>query len=348
MENADIERLIAHGEGEQLEFKSNFNDSTIETVVAFANTRGGSIIIGVNDRKKVVSNFVVGSETVQNWINELKNKTNPSVIPDIDIYQIEGQPLALIQVKEFPIKPVSFKGKYYKRVKNSNHQLSITEVVAMHLKTFNLSWDSYVDTNHTLSDISLEKVERFIAIENKLKEQPIEDGATTFLTKHELLKGESITHGCYLLFSADGNTFRGIELGRFSDEVTIKDAITLRSDIVGEVNSVMDFITKHLNKGYRITGKAEREEVWDYPLEAIRETVINMIVHRDYTSASDSVVKIFDDRIEFFNTGRLSETIKIENLFTGNYVSETRNKQISLIFKELGWIEKMVPASSVY
>ncbi len=65
-----------------------------------------------------------------------------------------------------------------------------------------------------------------------------------------------------------------------------------------------------------------------------------MIVHRDYMHHGDSVVKIFDDRIEFYNPGQLPEGITIDNLLNGRYVSDCRNKLIAFAFKEIGWIEK--------
>ena len=65
-----------------------------------------------------------------------------------------------------------------------------------------------------------------------------------------------------------------------------------------------------------------------------------MIVHRDYMSSSDSMIRIFDDRIEFFNPGRLMAGLSIEQLVRGNYVSAIRNKQIATLFKEAGIIEK--------
>ncbi len=75
-------------------------------------------------------------------------------------------------------------------------------------------------------------------------------------------------------------------------------------------------------------------------MDALREIVINMIVHRDYRSANDSTIKFFDDRIEFFNPGALLDDLTIEKIKTGNYKSYLRNKQIATIFKELELIEK--------
>jgi ATP-dependent DNA helicase RecG len=76
-------------------------------------------------------------------------------------------------------------------------------------------------------------------------------------------------------------------------------------------------------------GDKQREERWDYPLEALREIVVNMIVHRDHMASSDSMIKIFDDRIEFFNPGCLMEGLSIKQLVRGNYISAIRNKQIA-------------------
>ena len=78
--------------------------------------------------------------------------------------------------------------------------------------------------------------------------------------------------------------------------------------------------------GYYFKGKAQREERWEYPLEAIREIIINMIVHRDYMAPGDSIIKIFDESIEFFNPGRLAGGLTAEQLTSGNYISAVRNK----------------------
>jgi ATP-dependent DNA helicase RecG len=116
------------------EFKSSFNDAVIETLVAFANSSGGQVLVGVNDKGLPVKGFKIGNETIQQWVNEIKNKTQPSIIPDAEIVNVAGKETVAFFVKEFPIKPVSFKGRYYKRVKNSNHQLTLNEIANLHLK----------------------------------------------------------------------------------------------------------------------------------------------------------------------------------------------------------------------
>jgi ATP-dependent DNA helicase RecG len=91
---------------------------------------------------------------------------------------------------------------------------------------------------------------------------------------------------------------------------------------------------------YIITGEPQRTERFDYPLDAIREIVVNMIVHRDYRDSSGSIIKIYDDRIEFYNPGKLYGGITIHDLLSENYTSKSRNKLIARAFKEVGLIER--------
>jgi ATP-dependent DNA helicase RecG len=85
---------------------------------------------------------------------------------------------------------------------------------------------------------------------------------------------------------------------------------------------------------------ARQISIGEYPMDALREIIINMIVHRDYRSANDSTIKVFDNRIEFFNPGALLDDLTVEKIKTGHYKSHLRNKQIATIFRELELIEK--------
>ena len=116
--------------------------------------------------------------------------------------------------------------------------------------------------------------------------------------------------------------------------------LSYKADIIAQTDQVMDFVLKHINKEIIITGEAQNTQKWQYPLEAIREIVMNMIVHRDYRSASDSIVKIFNNKIEFYNPGRLPDNITVEDLLSNNYKSTPRNKLIADFCKSLGLIEK--------
>lgn len=123
-----------------------------------------------------------------------------------------------------------------------------------------------------------------------------------------------IANGCYLL-SARHDVFDAtISIGRFATETSIKDSLVLRTDLFTEVNVTLAFIRKHINKNYIITGNPQREERWEYPLEALREIVVNMIVNRDYQNAGDSIIKIFNNKIEFYNPAGLGNGLTISAL----------------------------------
>ncbi len=154
MDNETLFHIIRQGENEQTKFKTTFNKEVIKTIVAFANKTGGSGYIGVSKTNNIVG-VDINNESVQNWFNEIKSKTTPALIPDLDIISIDNKTGVRLRVSEYPIKPVSTQGKYYKRVHNSNHLLSTDEIANEHLKTINTSWDYFPSPYHTIEDIEL-------------------------------------------------------------------------------------------------------------------------------------------------------------------------------------------------
>ena len=326
-------------ESQHIEFKPNFNEDVIETLVAFANAKGGKILVGVDDKGKPIKSFIIGKESTQNWINEVKTKTQPQIIPDCEIIDYNGSKIAEFSIQEYPIKPISTRGKCFKRVGNSNHLLSVGEIANEHLKTINSSWDMYPDPIHSLDDISFDKVNKSMEM-LKHNGVTINESTLPFLSKYDLLRDGRPTNAAYLMFKTADSGSTIIELGRFQDPITIKDTARTKSDILTQVDEVLNYIKKHINLEVIITGNAQNIQKWQYPMEAIREIVLNMIIHRDYHSSSDSIVKIFNDKIEFYNPGRLPDTISIEDLLSNNYKSTPRNKKIAEFFKDLGLIEK--------
>ena len=339
MTTTSIHTILQQGEGLYAEFKTSFNEDVIETLVAFANAGGGSVYIGVADNGSV-KGLLVGRETIQNWVNEVKNKTAMMVVPEAELINVDDKTIVRMSVTEFPVKPVSFRGRYYKRISASNHLMGVDEIANEHLMTLNTSWDYYLDPHHTIDDISEEKVIRFIQRVEKQTQREIGLSASAFLRKYEMVRDNKITFGAYLMFAKDYCSISDIQVGRFKSDITIIDSETLHTDLFTEVDSIIAFIRKHMMVEYIITGELQRTERFDYPPEAVREIVLNMIVHRDYRESSASIIKIFDDRIEFFNPGKLYGGITIDNLLTGNYSSKSRNKLIARAFKEIGLIER--------
>jgi len=113
-----LHTLISQGENETIEFKASFTKAVIETLVAFSNTRGGQVFIGV-DNEGNIKGVSITDETVQKWINEIKQSTEPSIFPVVSMVNYPDKVVIILKVSEFPVKPVAYKDRYYGRRLNS-------------------------------------------------------------------------------------------------------------------------------------------------------------------------------------------------------------------------------------
>jgi ATP-dependent DNA helicase RecG len=263
--------MIPSSESEKVEFKTAFNESVIETLVVFSNSKGGTVYIGIADDSEI-KGVVLGKESISQWINEIKSKTAPQIIPETETVFLDNKAIVLMSVHEYPVKPVSTRGRYFKRVKNSNHLLSVSEVVDLHLQSLNSSWDAYPDPAHAIDDISIDKVQE--AIETMTRNHlTIVENPISFLAKYNLLRENKLTNAAYLLFKRNETADTTIELGRFQTEIIIKDSRRSKSDVIAQIDQVLEFVKKHINKEVIITGKPHNIQKWQYPIEAIREIV---------------------------------------------------------------------------
>ncbi len=115
----ELKEIIKKGESETMDFKENFDREAIETAGAFSNSNGGTIIIGVSD-KGTIKGTQIGKETINDWVNQISQSSNPRIIPDIEELTINDKNIIAITIMQCPIKPVAVKGKCFRRVKNSN------------------------------------------------------------------------------------------------------------------------------------------------------------------------------------------------------------------------------------
>lgn len=341
MNEKAIIKLIEKGESETLEFKENFNKETIEVVVAFANLRGGTILVGLSDNGKI-KGVSLGKETLETWVNEISQTSEPTLIPEIESYKIQGKKIVAIVIKESPIKPIAYKGICYLRVKNSNRRLTPKEIAELHLQITGSSWDSYPIKDARLDDIDLGKVKEYIKLANtigrrKIKEKPIE-----VLRKLELIKSSKPSWAAILLFGKEPQRYvlqAKVHCGRFKNETTIINDEIIEGGLFEQVEKTMEFVKKSISLKFIITGKPRREEVWEYPLDAIREAVINAVVHRDYTEPSEIQIRIYDDNLIVWSPGKLPLGITLDDLFRP-HKSVLRNKLIARVFYDAGLIEQ--------
>jgi len=314
-------------ETQQVEYKKSFGKEIIVSLVAFSNTDGGRVVIGVNDNGRVCG-VQVGDETLQRYQNEIKVATYPQLFPKIWSEKRDGKSIIILEVSEYPVKPVSYKNRYYKRQHNSNHLLSLEEIVDFQQQSLSLSFDAY-PSPVPLSELDQGLIKRFFTQINSRGRITLGGDLLTNLVKLKLVRDKKVTKACALLF---GDPDFSIRIGRFKSEATIIDDVVVKGPLFGVLDEVMTFIKKHINLSYHFDGSIQRKERWQYPLEALRELLLNCMVHRDYKDFSDIIIKVFDNRIVFTNPGCLYGNLRIEDIQRDDYASSIRNKLLAEAF----------------
>ncbi len=254
----DIIKLIKAGESETVEFKAGFNKEAIETAVAFSNTRGGVIIIGV-DNQGNIKGVDISNETLKDWANRISQNTEPTVIPDIKSDKIKGKRIAIIEVPEFPLKPVATKGRCFRRMQSSNRQMSPQEIAQMHLLTAGSSWDALPARNASLNDIDLEKVDEFIELSSATGRRNFKKGVNPaeILEKLELVKEGIPTWAAILLFGKRPQSLliqAQVHCGRFRTNIEIIDDKLFGGTIIEQIDETLEFLQKHMKVRFIITG----------------------------------------------------------------------------------------------
>ena len=143
-----------------------------------------------------------------------------------------------------------------------------------------------------------------------------------------LVRKEQPTHAAMLLFASEPLAYH-IRVGRFKNAATIIDDRQITGNLFAAVDEAMQAIKSHLSLSYSFDGSIKRIEIWEYPLQAVREALLNAVVHRDYTVPSDIQIKIFDDRITIYSPGKLYGDLTIQQLLQNRYQSHLRNKLIA-------------------
>lgn len=237
-----IEELYKQPESQRLELKESFGKETVETVAAFSNASGGEILIGVNG-DGTVKGVNVNDEIIKDWINVIKQATQPQIFPEINPVVIDGKTIVCVSVQEYPLKPVSCKGKYYKRIGASNHLIPLNEIVEMQLYSINSSFDSFI-VRETLADLQIDLIVKFFRQIGNTGRISLQEDPMVNLKKIGLIKEDQLTFAALLLF---GEHQTGIHIGRFKSQDIIIDDILIKSPLVVAVDEAMTFIKKSIS-----------------------------------------------------------------------------------------------------
>lgn len=339
----DIKNLIKAGESETVEFKESFNDDSLEAIGAFSNARGGILLIGVTDSRKVCG-FQIGKKTVEDISNRIQEATDPRIQPSLSITMLDDKNILVIKVSENTGIPVSVRGRFYRRSGKTKQRMSHEEIMQRITASTGLSWDAKAEPGATLNDLDPSLIERFIQVSNKLGRRaiPIQTKVQELLRKLDLVKDGTPTRAALLLFGKNPNLYYPsafLKIGRFRSPTLIVDDREVHGSLIQQLDEAMAWFRHRLLTEFIITGKAERDVRWEYPLDAIREAVINILCHRDFVSGTHSQIRLYDDRLEFWNSGALPPTLTPEVLFE-EHDSIPRNRKIAEIFYYMGFIER--------
>jgi ATP-dependent DNA helicase RecG len=343
--NDELKELVEAGESETVEFKPTFNTDVIETAVAFANTRGGRILIGISDEGAPLAQSF-GHEALRDYVNRIANGTEPSVCPGAERMLFGEGEVIVLSVPEFPLKPVSTRGRCYRRSGSITRRMTPSEIAELHLHSTGQSMDAMIVPRRTRDDLDFDAVRTYMrrATEQGRRSFAEQEDPWQVLRKLELVQSEQeITRAALLLFGKNPQsplTQAVVHAGSLRENVHIMDNRIIDGSIIDQVEETVAFIKKNLHVRFEITGEPERKEIWDYPLPAIREAVINAICHRDYGDTADIQIKIFEDALQVWSPGGLPFDITLEDLFDPEHSSKPRNKLVAQVFYDLNLIER--------
>lgn len=340
---SELTNLTAAGESETIEFKESFSDEALETVGAFSNALGGTLLIGVKDSGDICG-LQVGKKSLEDIANRIQDATDPRLQPSLALVQTGKKTVLVITVAAGTRAPVSIRGRYFRRSGRTNQRMSHEEIMQRMVANTGLSWDAAVEPLAKLSDLDPEKMDHFISLVKKARRRPVpeETSAQELLRKIELLKEDRPTRAAVLLFGKNPDSFFSsafLKIGRFRSPVLIVDDREVHGSLFNQVDEAMLWFRDRLTTEFIISGKPERDVRWEYPLAAIREAVVNAVCHRDYSSAAHSQIRLYDDKLEIWNAGGLPPSLTAETLLQ-EHDSVPRNRKIAEAFFYAGIIER--------
>lgn len=333
-------------EGETVELKESLGEwkEIVETCAAFANARGGRIFVGVSQDGKV-RGVQAGKGTLEDLVNKIGQNTSPRIVPSMSTHLENGKTILLVEVAESATKPVYAFERPFRRSGRSNQRLSPGEAAQLYLDSRGVTWDETLIPEATMQDIASERVKDFLHRSRHERRWNIdpESPPQKVLAQLGLLHDRKLTAAGLLLFGKDPQRCMAqamLRCARFKGDDTVQflDMKVIEGTILDQVEEAMAFVKRHISMSAQIKD-LEREERWEYPLNAIREAITNAICHRDYADAGNVQVRIFDHGLEVWNPGALPPGLTVDDL-RRNHESKPRNKLIARAFFLIRYIEQ--------
>ena len=337
MDTKRLKLLIAEGEGLTVEFKEQYTAKIDRDIVAFANTKGGYILLGVADNGKLTGQKL--NNKMKSEVHNLARNCEPAI--NISRVMQLGE-VAVIEIPAGDEKPYSCSSGYFRRLDAVTQKMTQKEVRILFRETDTVAFESLVCRNLNIKDVSLAKVKAFFN-ETGTSLKVSKTNLPLFFSSLGVVDKNKVNNAGALMFASKVEkvipyaesimaAFKG------NDKTHIFDRKDVRDDLFTQFNEAVSFLMKHLNIRSEIKG-VNREDAYEIPLEALREAVVNAIVHRNYALKGTSIyVRVFDDRVEIENPGGLPSGVTMQSLGKS---SVRRNPIIADLFHRMGKVERM-------
>lgn len=320
-------------ENSNTEFKREYTDSIRKAVVAFANTDGGCIYIGIEDDGTVVG--VADVDDVQKCVISLcRDGIQPDVMMFLscDRTVIEDKDVVRLQVQRGTDCPYYLKGKGIRPegVYVRRGPVSLPAAESQIRKMIREAGDFHYEQERSLEqELTFKETERF------LQEAGVPFGEAERRTLRIVSKDGLYTNLGLLLSDQCQHTVK-VAIFSGKKQVVFRDRREFSGSLLLQVNQVIEYLDFHNALHSEIRGM-KRLDSRDYPVESLREAIFNAFVHRDYGFSGSILVSVYEDRIEILSLGGLAEGVTYNDMMLG--VSISRNPKLAEIFYRLHYIE---------
>ena len=322
------------GEDKYTEWKESWRDEYLKWICGFANAKGGTLEIGKNDKGKIV-----GIANAAKLLKDLPNKIRDilGIIPEVDHIKKRDKSLILIKIKSYK-HPVNYKGSFYYRSGSANQELKGPALHHFLLNKVGQTWDEIPIPKVAISALDSKVVSKFrkMAVESgRLPADIMKKPHKTLLEKRLNLKEEEgFKRAAVLLFHPDPEKYivgAYIKIGYFKSDSQILYHDEIHGDLFTQVSRTMELLlTKYLKALISYKG-LYRVETYPMPESALREAVLNAVIHRDYSDGSPIQIRIYDNKVVLRNTCRLPEGWTMQSI-ARKHQSFLLNPHIAKIF----------------
>ena len=313
--------------------KGKLPDSLIKEVVAFANSDGGEIYVGIAD-----NGTIFGVDNPDDAMNRITSTIRDNIRPEMLMFisamdiELDGKTVIKINVQPGTSKPYYVSGKgirpegVYIRKGSSTIPASEATIKEMLMQA---SGGSYESARSIEQDLTFKALKKEMSLHN------LELGESQMKTLH-LIGNDGLYTNLALLLSDQCPFTTKVAVFEENDPLIFQDRREMTGSILTQLDDVLAYIDQY-NKTHAQVGAKYREDKKDYPPEAIREALLNCIVHRDYSFSGSNIINIYDDHMEFISIGSLLPGISIESVMRG--LSQSRNKNLADIFYRMTLVE---------